>query len=90
MTLRLHERGYFTWREWSERLAAEIHAAQARGDPDLGTTYYHHWLAALETIVTDKGLVDADDLARRRAEWQTAARETPRGRPIELRRPSPS
>jgi hypothetical protein len=36
--------------------------------------------------VTEKGLVQADELARRKAEWETAARETPRGRPIQLNR----
>jgi hypothetical protein len=34
--------------------------------------------------VAEKGLVGADELARRKAAWATAARETPRGRPIEL------
>ena len=88
MTLRLHEQGCFTWTEWADRLAREIQAARERGDPDLGTTYYEHWLAALEKIVTEKGLVQADELARRKAEWETAARETPRGRPIQLNRGS--
>ena len=85
MTLRLHEQGYFTWTEWADRLAREIRAAQARGDPDLGTTYYEHWLAALEKLVAEKGLVRAEELARRKAEWEHAARATPRGRPIELK-----
>ena len=84
MAVKLHEAGHFTWREWAERLAAEIKRAGERGDPDLGTTYYEHWLAALERIVAEKGLVGAEELSRRKAEWETAARETPRGRPIEL------
>jgi nitrile hydratase accessory protein len=87
MAVRLHEAGHFTWPEWAARLAAEIARARAQGDPDLGTTYYEHWLAALEGIVAEKGLLAADELARRRAEWEAAARETPRGRPIELPRP---
>ena len=86
MAVKLHEAGYFTWGEWAERLAAEIKQAQARGDPDLGTTYYEHWLAALERIVAEKGLAAADELARRKAEWEAAARATPHGKPIELPR----
>ena len=86
MAVKLHEAGHFTWREWAERLAAEIQRAQARGDPDLGTTYYEHWLAALECIVAEKGLAAADELARRKAEWEAAARATPPGKPIELPR----
>jgi nitrile hydratase accessory protein len=86
MTVVLHERGLFTWREWTERLAAEIAAARDRGEHDDGSRYYHHWLAALEKLATDRGLVLADELARRRDEWDRAARETPHGKPIELRR----
>ena len=85
MTLRLHEAGHFTWAEWAERLAREIGRARADGDPDLGTTYYAHWLRALEGLVTDKGLVSAAELVERRAEWDAAAHATPHGRPIELR-----
>jgi nitrile hydratase accessory protein len=86
MAVRLHEAGHFTWTEWAERLAREIARARAAGDPDLGDTYYRHWLAALEALVTEKGLVRAEELARRRAEWDAAARATPHGQPIELAR----
>jgi len=84
MAVRLHETGHFTWSEWAERLAREIKRAQAAGDPDRGDTYYHHWLATLEEIVAEKGLVGAKELSLRKAEWEAAARATPHGRPIEL------
>ena len=87
LAVALHERGVFTWPEWAERLAAEIRAAQERGDPDRGDTYYEHWLAALERIVAEKGLVAADELAGRKRAWEAAARATPPGQPIELPRP---
>jgi nitrile hydratase accessory protein len=83
MTLALYERGLFTWKEWAERLSREIAAA---GDDDDGTRYYELWLAALEKLVAEKGLVLDDELARRRDEWARAAAETPHGKPIELRR----
>lgn len=86
MTLVLHERGYFTWREWTDRLTAEITAAKARGEEDDGSRYYLYWLTALEKLVAQKRLVPADDLAVRKQEWDEAARSTPHGRPIELRR----
>ncbi len=84
MAVRLHERGHFTWKEWTERLAAEIAAARERGEVDDGTRYYHYWLAALERLVVDKGLILGDELERRRQEWDEAARRTPHGQPIEL------
>jgi nitrile hydratase accessory protein len=86
MAVTLHARGCFAWREFAERLAAEIASARARGEADDGRGYYQFWLAALEKLVADKGLVEADELHRRRDEWAHAARETPHGQPIELRR----
>src|SRR3954468_747722 len=56
MTLALHERGVFTWTEWGAALAAEIKRAQSAGDPDDGSTYYRHWLAAIERLVAVKGV----------------------------------
>lgn len=90
MAVRLHERGCFTWKEWAEALAREIARARDRGEPDDGTGYYRHWLAALEKLVAAKGLVSQAELARRKAEWDEAARATPHGRPIELRPPHPA
>ena len=84
MTLALHARGIFTWREWAAALAAEIKRAQGAGDPDDGSTYYRHWLAALERLVADKGVTNAADLDERRAAWDRAAHATPHGRPILL------
>jgi nitrile hydratase accessory protein len=84
MTLALYDRGLFTWPEWAAMLAAEIERARAKGDPDTGETYYHHWLAALERIVADKGVTDAQTLARYYEAWDRAADRTPHGTPIEL------
>jgi nitrile hydratase accessory protein len=86
MAVRLHEAGHFTWTEWAAALAAQIREAQAAGDPDLGNTYYLHWLAALEQLVAAKGLVSTDELAARKDAWAEAARTTPHGAPIELHR----
>ena len=86
MAVRLHEAGHFTWPEWAAALSEQIRRAQAAGDPDLGDTYYQHWLAALERLVAAKGLVGPDELARRKDEWAEAARATPHGAPIELPR----
>jgi nitrile hydratase accessory protein len=84
MAVSLHERGVFTWAEWAETLAAEIKTAQAGGDPDLGDTYYRHWLSALERLVIGKGITDRRKLDDRREAWDRAARATPHGEPIVL------
>ncbi len=85
LAVSLNERGVFTWSEWAQILGDEIKKAQAAGDPDTGETYYHHWLAALERIVAEKGLTDLAQLARRRDAWEHACARTPHGAPIELR-----
>ena len=84
LTLKLHEAGCFSWREWAAALAAEIDAAQAAGDPDLGDTYYLHWLAALEAIVAEKQVLSGRELRQRRDDWAAAARNTPHGEAIML------
>jgi nitrile hydratase accessory protein len=86
MTVSLHARGAFTWSEWADALAHELSAAAARGEPDDGTHYYEHWLAALEKLVAGKKLVPDRELERRVDEWDAAARSTPHGKPIELPR----
>lgn len=84
MALSLHARGVFTWREWAACLAAELAAATARGEPDDGTHYYEHWLAALEKLVAEKKIIRGDELERRAHAWDAAARATPHGKPVEL------
>src|SRR5260221_14432199 len=70
MTIELLRRRCFTSKEWAEALAGEIAAATARGEADLGDTYYHHWLVALERLVAAKDLLNSGDLASRKDAWQ--------------------
>ena len=84
MTLQLHQRGLFSWPEWAAALAAQISNAQAAGDADLGDTYYQHWLAALESLLTAKGASSASELARCASAWGHAAGRTPHGQAIAL------
>ena len=94
LAVRLSEEGHFTWKEWTETLAAEIAAAAARDRADVstgalakvddGTRYYEYWLAALETIVKAKGLLDQQAMLARKDAWADAYRHTPHGKPVEL------
>lgn len=84
MTLRLHERGVFTWGEWADALATAIRNAQSAGDHDDGSTYYAHWLSALEAISAGKGVTSTAALEERRLAFDRAARATPHGEPVLL------
>jgi len=85
LAVKLSEQGHFTWKEWAATLAGELEAAAKRGEPDDGSHYYDHWLAALEHLVQAKGLLDRAALAERKEAWADAYRHTPHGKPIELR-----
>ena len=61
-----------------------LKSAADRGEPDDGSHYYDHWLAALERLVTAKGLTDPAALAERKDDWADAYRHTPHGKPVEL------
>jgi nitrile hydratase accessory protein len=78
LALKLHERGVFTWVEWSTALANEI--------KDRGGEYYECWLAALEALMERKGLMTQREREMRIDEWDRAARATPHGQPIVLSR----
>jgi len=84
LAVRLSEAGFFTWPEWVKIFSQEIKTAQDGGDPDLGHTYYQHWLNALERICAAKGLVDNEDMHRRKATWRRAYLNTPHGQPVDL------
>ncbi|MFN3324818.1 MAG: nitrile hydratase accessory protein [Bryobacteraceae bacterium] len=85
LAVRLSAGGHFTWKEWAAALAEELRAAAERGEPDDGSRYYEHWLAALERLVTSKGLTDTAALAVRKEAWADAYRHTPHGQSVVLK-----
>ena len=85
LAVKLSEQGHFTWKEWTAALTHELNAAATRGEPDLdGAHDHHHWLAALERLVIDKGLADRNALSARKDAWEDAYLHTPHGNPVEL------
>jgi len=84
LAVSLCDEGYFTWPEWVEAFSEQVKIAQRSGDPDLGDTYYNHWLNALETIVSKKQIIGLTDMQQRKEQWKQAYLHTPHGQPIEL------
>ena len=85
LAVKLSEQGHFTWKEWAAALADELKAAEQCGEPDNGSRYYYHWVAALERLVTEKDLTELLALAERKDAWADAYRHTPHGQPVVLR-----
>jgi nitrile hydratase accessory protein len=85
LAVKLSEQGHFTWKEWAAALAAELKSAADGGEPDDGSHYYDHWLAALERLLTARALTDPAALLARKEAWADAYRHTPHGKPVELR-----
>jgi nitrile hydratase accessory protein len=84
LATKLSEQGYFTREEWTAALSSQIKLVAERGETDDGSRYYHHWLAALETLVIKKGLASTAALRERKDAWSAAYRSTPHGKPVEL------
>jgi nitrile hydratase accessory protein len=82
LTLRLHAQGAFSWSDWALALS-DARASEPDND---GTRYYQHWVAALEGLITGRNLVTISDLAERKDAWAQAYRQTPHGKPVELRK----
>ncbi|KQY26993.1 nitrile hydratase accessory protein [Rhizobium sp. Root482] len=81
MTVRLHEKGVFSWSEWAETLSQELYRPGRRPD---GADYYECWVAALSRLVTELSITSEGTLDRLTQSWQRAAEATPHGHPILL------
>ena len=77
MAAALYEQGlYQRWDEFRDRLIAEISAWEGRhrerGEP---WNYYERWLAALERLLVEKGLLSKEEIDLRAAEFASGARD---------------
>ena len=84
MTMNLSKRGAFTWGEWVEVFSTEIRANPAQPGEDNADAYYRQWLAALETILTTRGLSTTEEISGMQELWRQAYLGTPHGMPIAL------
>ncbi len=93
LAVKLSQAGHFTWREWGESFGAHLRqaaaadgsAADARPMPEVDSTnYYDVWLDTLESLLIQRGIASAADLAVLKEAWTEAYLHTPHGQPVEL------
>jgi cobaltochelatase CobN len=68
MAVALSETRAFAWDEFRDRLVAEIAAAEEFGE---GSSYYERWLASFERLLLETGVLGANELDARTAEFTT-------------------
>ena len=85
MVAALTDAGVFTAAEWSDALGAAIRSPRTAGDPDLGDTYYHHWVAVLENLCTTRAEIAKAAIDECQQDWRRAYEDTPHGQPVERR-----
>ncbi|HEV3192070.1 MAG TPA: nitrile hydratase accessory protein, partial [Polyangiaceae bacterium] len=88
LAVKLSQAGHFTWSEWGEHFGAHLRqaatadnsSADTRPMPEVdSTTYYNVWLDTLESLLIQRGLASAADLAELKGAWTEAYLHTPHG-----------
>src|SRR5690348_13594184 len=72
MAVVLSDQKVYQWEEFRSQLIDEITAGDASRSP---TTYYERWLAALEALLTARGVITRAELDFRAAEYLSGRRE---------------
>ncbi len=72
MAVALNESGEYKWSEFQSMLVAEIADAEKSND---SSTYYERWLASLEKLLLDKGMLEAKELEVRTTEYASGERD---------------
>ena len=84
IVVELSKAGAFTWKEWVDVFSTEIREHPARAGESTNSAYYRQWMAALETIVAQRGLASSEDVEHRKEMWRQAYLNTPHGDPVRL------
>ena len=71
MAVALNEYKRYEWSEFQGRLAEEIAEAERTG---ASSTYYERWLASLERLLLEKGMVTPEEIDSRTAEYASGQR----------------
>ena len=93
LAVALQDAGVLDRKAWSEVLGAELarqgnsDSSQVKdggNDPQRQRAYFAAWLATLELMLLEAGLLDDQELRNRVAAWRQAYLDTPHGQPVNL------
>ena len=86
LTVHLHDKGVFTWPEWTAALGRHLRAEPPHkaSQPDDQHSYYLAWMAALMDCLAGKQLTTADEVQKMYNRWAAAYLATPHGQPVRL------
>lgn len=71
-----HRDGRFAWPEFQARLVAGIARWEAADPTERSSwSYYREWVGTLESLLLDRGLVDAGELDARTSEYLDGVRD---------------
>jgi nitrile hydratase accessory protein len=72
IAVNLNEQGLYPWTAFRDELVHEIGSAEAEGQ---ATSYYERWLATLEKVLLEKGIITPQELAKRTEEYVSGIRD---------------
>ena len=72
LAVALCEKGAYKWRDFSAALASRIAASDKENDP---SGYYARWVASLEELAIEKGLIAREQLAAKTLEYASDSHE---------------
>jgi nitrile hydratase accessory protein len=75
IALTLSDQGYFPWEAFRQRLIAAVARADRIPDARDRPAYYENWLAALQQLLVDRGVVSLAEIDRRADEFATGKRD---------------
>jgi nitrile hydratase accessory protein len=79
--------GCFTWSEWTQMLGRELQRAPEVALRETAPGYFDCWLAALQSLLVAKGVIEQGELLARKDAWEEAYRRTPHGVAVRVNPP---
>lgn len=75
IALRLSDEGHFPWEAFRQRLIAVVARADATPEGQRRPAYYENWLAALQQVLVERGIVSRAEIEHRAQEFAAGRRD---------------